>query len=168
MKNSGRSQDSQTRHAKRLASARVWFSYPHNCTLANRAVFHSVCQVWLSRGPTEFSLLRMTVKLAYWKVKDNELFFKTYQYFHQSMESESMSHIFGRKQHFALPQTVRLSRRAPRRHFFLLRPDLDHCRLPREVKRITNAVLAHALVSGSSCFTDGSHAVWVILWKGRS
>ena len=39
---------------KRLAAtkaSKVWFSYTYNCSLANWAVFHSVCQVWLSSGP---------------------------------------------------------------------------------------------------------------------
>ena len=34
-------------------ASKVWFSYSHNYTLANGAVFHSVCQVWLSSGPPE-------------------------------------------------------------------------------------------------------------------
>ena len=34
-------------------ASKVWFSYSHNCTLANGAVFHSVCQVWLSSDPPE-------------------------------------------------------------------------------------------------------------------
>ena len=38
-------------------ASKVWFSYSHNCTLANGIVFHSVCQVWLSSCPPEFSLL---------------------------------------------------------------------------------------------------------------
>ena len=43
---------------KRLAAtkaSKVWFSYSHNCTLSNRAIFHSVCQVCLSSGPPEYS-----------------------------------------------------------------------------------------------------------------
>ena len=42
---------------KRLAAtkaSKVLFLYSHNCTVANGAVFHSVCQVWLSRGPSEY------------------------------------------------------------------------------------------------------------------
>ena len=41
---------------KRLAAtkaSKVWFSYSHNCTLSSGAIFHSVCQVWLSSGPPE-------------------------------------------------------------------------------------------------------------------
>ena len=39
---------------KRLATRKaylVWLSYLHNCTLANAASFHSVCQDWLSSDP---------------------------------------------------------------------------------------------------------------------
>ena len=41
---------------ERLAATKasnVWFSYSHKCTFASGAVFHSVCQVWLFRGPPE-------------------------------------------------------------------------------------------------------------------
>ena len=37
-----------------VATSKIWFLYSHNYTLANGAVFHSVCQVWLSSGPPEF------------------------------------------------------------------------------------------------------------------
>ena len=43
---------------KRLTATKacnVWFSYSHNYTAASGAVFRSVCQVWLSSGPPEFS-----------------------------------------------------------------------------------------------------------------
>ena len=47
MKTSGRPLDNQFNLAyKRLTAiktSKVWFSYSHNCTLANGAVFHSVC-----------------------------------------------------------------------------------------------------------------------------
>ena len=42
---------------KQLATtkaSKVWFSCSHNCTLANGAVFHFVCHVWLSSGPPEY------------------------------------------------------------------------------------------------------------------
>ena len=35
-------------------ASKVWFSYSGNCTLADGAVFHSVCQVWLSSAPPGF------------------------------------------------------------------------------------------------------------------
>ena len=47
MNNSGGPLDNETWHTngwQQSKASKVWFSYPHNCTLANRAVFHSVCQ----------------------------------------------------------------------------------------------------------------------------
>ena len=35
-------------------ASKVWFLYSHICTFTNGAVFHSVCQVWLSSGLPEF------------------------------------------------------------------------------------------------------------------
>ena len=46
-------------------ASKVWFLYSHNCTLANGAVFHSLCQVWLSSGPPEIFTLIVHVKLAH-------------------------------------------------------------------------------------------------------
>ena len=39
-------------------ASKVWFSYSHNCTLDNGAVFCSVCPVRLSSGPPEFFTFR--------------------------------------------------------------------------------------------------------------
>ena len=53
---------------KRLAAtkaSKVWFSYSHNCTLASGAVFHSVCQVWLSSGLPEFFTFSYCAWLLY-------------------------------------------------------------------------------------------------------
>ena len=53
MKDSGESLDNQTWHTNGWLQqnvSKVWFSCSHNCTLANGAFFHSVCQVWLSSG----------------------------------------------------------------------------------------------------------------------
>ena len=56
---------------QRLAAnktSKFWFSYSHSCTLTNGAVFHSVCQVWLSSGPPEFitfSYCAVIVRLAH-------------------------------------------------------------------------------------------------------
>ena len=51
-RNSGGPQHSQLDVLyERLAAtkaSKVWFLYSHNCTLSNGAVFHVVCQVWLS------------------------------------------------------------------------------------------------------------------------
>ena len=41
---------------KQLAAAKaskIWFSYSHNCTLANEAISYSVCQIWLCSGLPE-------------------------------------------------------------------------------------------------------------------
>ena len=39
-----------------VKASKVWFcSHVRSCFLAYGAVFHSVCQVWLSSGPPEFS-----------------------------------------------------------------------------------------------------------------
>ena len=46
-------------------ASKVWFSYSHNCTMANGAVLHSVCQVWLSSGPQEsFTDLHVLIRSA--------------------------------------------------------------------------------------------------------
>ena len=47
-------------------ASKVWCSYSHNCTLASRAVFHSVCQVWLSSGPLEFVTFSYCAWLWLW------------------------------------------------------------------------------------------------------
>ena len=56
---------------KRLAAtkaSKVWFSYSHNCTLSNGAVLHSVCQVWLSSGPPEYSTFTYCAWLWNWLI----------------------------------------------------------------------------------------------------
>ena len=57
---------------KRLTATRaskVGFLYSYNCTLVNGAVFHSVCQVWLSSGPPEFVTFSYCAWLRNWLVK---------------------------------------------------------------------------------------------------
>ena len=58
---------------KRLVAtkaSKVWFSYSHNCTLANGAVFHCIYQVWLSSGPSEiFTFSNYYACLWYWLIK---------------------------------------------------------------------------------------------------
>ena len=59
---------------KRLAAtkaSKVWFSYSQNCTLANGAVFHSVCQVWSSSGPPEFFTFSDCAWLWNWLIEPN-------------------------------------------------------------------------------------------------
>ena len=61
---------------KRLAAtkaSKVWFSYSHNCTLASGAVFHSVCQVWLSRGPPEYFTFSFCAWLWNWLVEQSSI-----------------------------------------------------------------------------------------------
>ena len=56
---------------KQLAAtkaSKVWFSYSHNCTLADGAVFHSVCQVRLSSGPSECVTLSYCAWLWKWLI----------------------------------------------------------------------------------------------------
>ena len=70
MNNSGGPCSGQSNLAyKRLTATKVWFSYSHNCALSSGAVFHSLCQVWLSSGLPEvfyFYQLRMIVKLLFY------------------------------------------------------------------------------------------------------
>ena len=47
--------------------------YSHNCTLACGAVFHSVCQVWLSSGPPEFFSLSYCAWLWNWPVEQSSI-----------------------------------------------------------------------------------------------
>ena len=47
-------------------ASKVWSSYWYNCTSANGAVFHSVCQVWLPSGPPEFFTLNYCACLSNW------------------------------------------------------------------------------------------------------
>ena len=46
--------------------------YSHNCTLANGAVFHSVCQVWLSSGPPEIVTFSYCTWLWNWLIKQQK------------------------------------------------------------------------------------------------
>ena len=49
-------------------ASKVWFSYSHDCTSANGAVFHSVCQVWLSSGPQSFFTFSYCTWLGNWLI----------------------------------------------------------------------------------------------------
>ena len=82
---------------KRLATtkaSKVWFSYSHNCTLTNGAVFHAVCQVWLSwvarqncsllAAAYDCELVYITVKDTY-KFEQSEIEFKAQCYYYFSV-----------------------------------------------------------------------------------
>ena len=49
-------------------ASKVWCSYSHSCTAAIGAVFHSVCQVWLSSGLPESSAFMYCAWLWNWLI----------------------------------------------------------------------------------------------------
>ena len=54
---------------------KVWFSYSHNCTLVSGTGFHSVCQVWLSSGPSgflSFSCESSGCETSLWSVNNSD------------------------------------------------------------------------------------------------
>ena len=53
-------------------ASNFWFSYSHNCTLACGAVFHSVCQAWLSGGPPEVSTFSYCTWFWNWLIESEE------------------------------------------------------------------------------------------------
>ena len=66
--------DNQTWHANGWPQQNLpKFSYSHNSTLANRAVFHSVCQVWSSSGLPEYFTFSCCTRLWKWLFNANML-----------------------------------------------------------------------------------------------